>query len=31
MGDLIEVGATDQLFTAPRDQRTNDYLIGQFG
>lgn len=31
MGELIEVGRTDQIFTKPRDQRTNDYLIGQFG
>ncbi len=31
MGELIEVGPTAQLFTKPHDQRTNDYLIGQFG
>ena len=31
MGELIEVGLTSQLFTQPADQRTNDYLTGQFG
>jgi phosphate transport system ATP-binding protein len=31
MGELIEVGPTGQLFTRPGDQRTNDYLTGQFG
>jgi phosphate transport system ATP-binding protein len=31
MGELIEIGPTQQLFTRPTHQRTNDYLIGQFG
>ncbi|OQC08596.1 MAG: Phosphate import ATP-binding protein PstB 3 [Candidatus Hydrogenedentes bacterium ADurb.Bin101] len=31
MGELIEVGDTGCLFTNPVDQRTNDYLVGQFG
>ncbi|MDQ1255728.1 MAG: Phosphate transporter ATP-binding protein [Candidatus Hydrogenedentes bacterium] len=31
MGELIEAGPTAQVFTRPADQRTNDYLIGQFG
>lgn len=31
MGELVEVGPTDRIFTKPRDKRTNDYLIGQFG
>ena len=31
MGDLIEIGPTEQLFTKPTDQRTNDYLVGNFG
>ncbi len=30
-GELIEVESTEQLFTAPRDKRTNDYIIGRFG
>jgi phosphate transport system ATP-binding protein len=31
MGELIELGPTARVFTRPADQRTNDYLIGQFG
>ena len=31
MGELIEVGPTPEFFTRPKNQRTNDYLIGQFG
>jgi phosphate transport system ATP-binding protein len=31
MGDLIEFGRTDQLFTAPRDSRTEAYITGRFG
>jgi len=31
MGELIEVGPTQQIFTKPVHKRTNDYLIGQFG
>lgn len=31
MGKLIEVDDTTRLFTNPTDQRTNDYLVGQFG
>jgi phosphate transport system ATP-binding protein len=30
-GELIEVGDTDRIFTAPADQRTDDYLRGRFG
>ncbi|MDF1562442.1 MAG: phosphate ABC transporter ATP-binding protein PstB [Deltaproteobacteria bacterium] len=30
-GDLIEVGATDRLFTSPEDGRTEDYITGKFG
>lgn len=30
-GELIEVGMTEQIFTAPKDKRTNDYIIGRFG
>lgn len=31
MGDLIEQGAAQEVFTVPRDKRTNDYITGRFG
>ena len=31
LGDLIEVGATEQIFTRPRHQLTEDYITGRFG
>jgi phosphate transport system ATP-binding protein len=31
LGELIEMGPTEQLFTAPRDRRTDDYVTGRFG
>jgi phosphate transport system ATP-binding protein len=31
MGELVEIGPTSQLFTKPVNQRTNEYLVGQFG
>ncbi len=30
-GELIEIGHTEKIFTAPEDQRTNDYISGKFG
>jgi phosphate transport system ATP-binding protein len=30
-GVMVEYGATDQIFTNPRDQRTEDYITGRFG
>jgi phosphate transport system ATP-binding protein len=30
-GSLVEYGQTDQLFTSPKDQRTEDYITGRFG
>ncbi len=30
-GQLIEYGKTDELFTNPRDKRTEDYISGRFG
>jgi len=30
-GELVEVGPTPRIFTAPDDQRTNDYVSGRFG
>ncbi len=31
MGEMVEIGPTEQLFTRPDHQRTNDYLVGNFG
>lgn len=31
MGELIEIDATEKIFTAPKDKRTNDYITGKFG
>ena len=30
-GRIIEFGATDQVFTRPREKRTEDYVTGRFG
>jgi phosphate transport system ATP-binding protein len=31
MGDLVEVGPTDMIFTNPRQKLTEDYITGRFG
>jgi phosphate transport system ATP-binding protein len=31
LGELIEYGATEQVFTAPKVKRTEDYITGRFG
>jgi len=31
LGRLIEFGSTPQLFTSPRDERTEAYITGRFG
>ena len=31
MGEMIELGVTRELFTNPRDKRTEDYITGRFG
>ncbi len=31
LGDLIEVGPTEQVFSAPREAKTQDYITGRFG
>ena len=31
MGELVEVGPTEQIFTNPREPRTEDYVTGKFG
>ncbi len=30
-GQLIEYGSTEELFTTPKDKRTEDYISGRFG
>jgi phosphate transport system ATP-binding protein len=30
-GELIEYGSTEEIFTRPKDQRTEDYISGRFG
>ena len=31
MGELVEHGPTEQIFTNPRESRTEDYVTGKFG
>ena len=31
LGELVEFDATSKMFTAPHDQRTQDYITGRFG
>jgi phosphate transport system ATP-binding protein len=31
MGELVESGSTEQIFTNPRESRTEDYVTGKFG
>ncbi len=31
LGKLVETGATEEIFTNPRDSRTKDYITGRFG
>jgi phosphate transport system ATP-binding protein len=31
LGDLIEFGSTEKMFTIPKDKRTEEYLTGKFG
>lgn len=31
LGKLVETGATEEIFTNPRDTRTQDYITGRFG
>ncbi|MDD4239185.1 MAG: phosphate ABC transporter ATP-binding protein PstB [Desulfotomaculaceae bacterium] len=30
-GEIVEYGATEEIFTVPRDKRTEDYITGRFG
>ena len=31
LGEIIETGKTDELFSMPKDKRTEDYITGRFG
>ena len=31
LGELVEFGETNKVFTSPRDKRTQDYITGRFG
>ena len=31
LGDLVEYGQTDQIFSVPKDKRTENYITGRFG
>ena len=31
LGELVEQGSTEEMFSKPRDQRTEDYITGRFG
>ena len=31
LGELVEFGKTDEIFSQPKDQRTEDYITGRFG
>lgn len=31
LGELVEFGQTDKLFSQPKDKRTEDYITGRFG
>ena len=31
LGDLVEYGKTEQIFSMPKDKRTEDYITGRFG
>lgn len=30
-GEIVEYGATEEIFSVPRDKRTEDYITGRFG
>ena len=31
LGELVEFGPTEQVFSMPKDKRTEDYITGRFG
>ena len=31
VGEVVEMGQTQQIFSSPQDKRTEDYVTGRFG
>jgi phosphate transport system ATP-binding protein len=31
LGELVEFGETDRLFTSPQNKKTEEYITGRFG
>ena len=31
LGELVEYGETEQMFSQPREKKTEDYITGRFG
>jgi phosphate transport system ATP-binding protein len=31
LGELVEYGATDEVFTTPKSERTEAYITGRYG
>ncbi|MBX3481139.1 MAG: phosphate ABC transporter ATP-binding protein, partial [Caulobacter sp.] len=31
LGNLVEQGTTEEIFTNPREKRTQDYITGRYG
>ena len=31
LGDMVEFGPTEKIFSMPQDRRTEDYITGRFG
>ena len=31
LGEIIEAGKTEQIFSMPKEQKTEDYITGRFG
>ena len=31
LGEVVEYGSTEEIFSMPKDKRTEDYITGRFG
>jgi len=31
LGELVEIGPSSEIFTAPKNRKTDDYITGRFG